>query len=56
MEGRPFIVLKKEKKRDVTGNWDWLIPPLSPTTTHVFHNRYNNEIKKPNYFSQKPLY
>ncbi|MEQ2466874.1 nitric oxide synthase oxygenase [Niallia hominis] len=42
-----------EKGRDITGNWAWLIPPLSPATTHIFHKRYNNEGKKPNYFNQK---
>jgi len=42
-----------EKGRGITGNWAWLIPPLSPATTHIFHKRYNNEGKKPNYFNQK---
>ncbi len=37
-------------ERSVTGNWTWLIPPLSPATTHIFHRSYNNEIRKPNYF------
>ncbi|WP_107841670.1 nitric oxide synthase oxygenase [Metasolibacillus meyeri] len=39
--------------REVTGNWTWLIPPLSPATTHIFHKPISNEIKKPNYFYQK---
>ncbi len=38
--------------RDITGNWTWLIPPLSPATTHVFHKPYNNDVVKPNYFHQ----
>lgn len=38
--------------RTPTGNWVWLIPPLSPATTHIFHKPYKNEIKKPNYFYQ----
>lgn len=41
------------KGREITGNWTWLIPPLSPATTHVFHSPYNNEIVTPNYFYQK---
>ena len=36
--------------RDVTGNWTWLIPPLSPATTHIFHRPYSNDVKTPNYF------
>lgn len=46
---------KKEEAagRAVTGNWAWLIPPMSPATTHIFHKPYNNDIIKPNFFYQK---
>ena len=40
-------------ERQVTGNWSWLIPPVSPATTHIFHKPIENLIKKPNYFYQK---
>ncbi|MEO4053783.1 nitric oxide synthase oxygenase [Solibacillus sp. CAU 1738] len=40
-------------ERDITGNWTWLIPPLSPATTHIYHQPIANIIKKPNYFYQK---
>lgn len=36
--------------RTVTGDWSWLIPPLSPATTHVFHTTYDTEVKTPNFF------
>ncbi|MBM7715104.1 nitric-oxide synthase [Bacillus thermophilus] len=39
--------------RPVTGDWTWLIPPISPATTHIFHKPYNNEILTPNYFYQE---
>ncbi|MCG3087217.1 nitric oxide synthase oxygenase [Sporosarcina cyprini] len=39
--------------RTVTGNWAWLIPPLSPAATHIYHKPYKNDIIKPNYFNQK---
>ncbi|MCA1030281.1 nitric oxide synthase oxygenase [Bacillus timonensis] len=42
--------------RPVTGDWTWLIPPVSPATTHVFHQQYKDEIVKPNYFYQKAPY
>ncbi|MGE7759973.1 nitric oxide synthase oxygenase [Peribacillus sp. NPDC097895] len=42
--------------RKVTGDWSWLIPPVSPATTHVFHKPFNNEIMTPNFFYQKPPY
>ncbi|MGN1400674.1 MAG: nitric oxide synthase oxygenase [Bacillus sp. (in: firmicutes)] len=38
--------------RMVTGDWTWLIPPLSPATTHIFHQDYRNEREKPNFFPQ----
>lgn len=49
---------KKEEVegRDVTGNWVWLIPPMSPATTHIFHKPYKNDLVKPNYFHQKAPY
>ncbi|KQL36145.1 MULTISPECIES: nitric oxide synthase oxygenase [Bacillaceae] len=42
--------------RDVTGNWTWLIPPVSPATTHIFHKTFSNDKKTPNYFYQSPPY
>lgn len=45
-----------KSERDVTGNWTWLVPPLSPATTHIFHEPIPNIINKPNYFYQKKLY
>ncbi|WP_226669954.1 nitric oxide synthase oxygenase [Metabacillus litoralis] len=45
-----------DSSRQIMGNWTWLIPPVSPATTHVFHNSYENKILKPNYFYQEPPY
>ncbi|WP_342558101.1 nitric oxide synthase oxygenase [Metasolibacillus sp. FSL K6-0083] len=45
-----FQQQEKDAAREVTGNWTWLIPPLSPATTHIYHQPISNEIKKPNYF------
>lgn len=42
--------------RQVTGRWSWLIPPVSPATTHMFHHRYEDVIRKPAYFRQTPPY
>ncbi|SCC65855.1 nitric oxide synthase oxygenase [Bacillus mycoides] len=36
--------------RVVTGNWVWLIPPLSPAATHIYHKPYPNDIISPNFF------
>ncbi|WP_051322369.1 nitric oxide synthase oxygenase [Alicyclobacillus contaminans] len=51
-----FERLEAEQGRSVTGTWSWLIPPVSPATTHIFNKRYNNAVVKPNYFRQPPPY
>lgn len=53
---KKFEERETELERSVTGNWSWLIPPLSPATTHIFHKPYNNELKTPNFFCQPKLY
>jgi len=48
------IFEKKEAacKRQVTGDWKSLIPPLAPATTHMFHKAYNDEILTPKFFEE----
>ena len=53
---RLFEQQEKKCARLVTGNWVWLIPPLSPATTHIYHQPYSNEIQVPNYFHQQAPY
>ncbi|MEX3715341.1 nitric-oxide synthase, bacterial [Cytobacillus horneckiae] len=53
---KQFELKEKDKGREVTGDWTWLIPPMSPAATHIFHQPYKNKIKKPNYFYQKKPY
>ncbi|MGG1659078.1 nitric oxide synthase oxygenase [Brevibacillus sp. NRS-1366] len=38
--------------RAVTGDWTWLIPPISPAATHIFHSAYDNKMETPNFFYQ----
>ena len=48
-----FDLFKQQEhasNRDVTGNWVWLVPPLSPATTSIYHQPIDNTVKKPNYF------
>ncbi|WP_217585854.1 nitric oxide synthase oxygenase [Lentibacillus saliphilus] len=47
-----FEKIEAANDRLVTGNWTWLIPPVSPATTHMFHKPYANKVVKPNYFYQ----
>lgn len=42
--------------RDVTGRWSWLIPPLSPAATHIFHSSYEDKQLLPNYIVQDKPY
>lgn len=45
---------EKEKKsgREITGDWTWLIPPISPAATHIFHSSYQDRVVTPNFFYQ----
>lgn len=41
--------------REVTGDWTWLIPPVSPATTHIFHKTYKDESLSPSFqYTEKP--
>lgn len=51
-----FQQQEQAANREVTGNWTWLIPPLSPATTAIFHTPIANTVKKPNYFYQTEQY
>jgi nitric-oxide synthase, bacterial len=51
-----FGQIEADHSRKLTGDWTWLIPPVSPATTHIFHTQYDNQIVKPNYFRQKSPY
>lgn len=51
-----FEQQEQQKNRQVTGNWTWLIPPMSPATTSIYHKPIPNTIQKPNYFYQKQPY
>ncbi|GEL06505.1 nitric oxide synthase oxygenase [Rummeliibacillus stabekisii] len=44
-----FEMNEEAENRDVTGNWTWLIPPLSPALTHIFHKPYKNKKNTPSY-------
>jgi nitric-oxide synthase len=47
-----FEQIEIDEGRTLTGDWTWLIPPVSPATTHIFHSHYDNVIVKPNYVRQ----
>lgn len=45
-----FERLEAEAGRAVTGEWSWLVPPLSGSATHVFHKEFDPTEHKPNFF------
>ncbi|MFC0026043.1 nitric oxide synthase oxygenase [Neobacillus cucumis] len=53
---KKFEEKERASERLITGDWTWLIPPLSPAATHIFHKSYQNVIRKPNYFYQPNPY
>ncbi len=53
---KKFEEIEAASGRVVTGNWVWLIPPMSPAATHIFHQPYRNKTVKPNYFHQEMPY
>lgn len=38
--------------REITGSWSWLIPPISPAATPIFHTSYQDKMETPNFFYQ----
>lgn len=51
-----FEKKEAEANREVTGNWAWLIPPMSPATTHIYHKPYPNKKLKPCFNNQPQPY
>ncbi|SMO62909.1 nitric oxide synthase oxygenase [Melghirimyces algeriensis] len=51
-----FEQQEKKQGREVTGDWTWLIPPVSPATTHIFHREYQDDRVLPNYVYQEKPY
>ncbi|MBM7566646.1 nitric oxide synthase oxygenase [Paenibacillus sacheonensis] len=50
-----FAEKERQSGRTPTGRWSWLIPPLSPATTGIFHTRFDDTERTPNYFYQQAL-
>ncbi|QCT03517.1 nitric oxide synthase, oxygenase domain-containing protein [Paenibacillus algicola] len=53
---RRFEEREQDAGRSVTGDWTWLIPPMSPASTHIFHAAYKNELKSPMFRYQERPY
>lgn len=38
--------------RKVSGDWSWLVPPLSSSLSPIFHRQYNLQVELPNFLYQ----
>lgn len=41
---------------ELNANWSWIVPPISGSTTGVFHEGYRNIQRLPNFLYQKPAW
>lgn len=51
-----FVSKEEESGRSVNGRWSWLIPPLSPSASPVWHRSFKEAHLKPGYFYQECPY
>lgn len=51
-----FEQQEQEMNREVNGRWSWLIPPLSPAATSIWHKSYTEFEQSPNYLYQESPY
>ena len=38
-----FVSMEKKQGRLVSGNWSWLVPPMSGSATEVFHHNWKDQ-------------
>lgn len=48
-----FREKEEKQEREVKGDWTWLIPPVSPALTPIFHQGIRNEELSPNFIKYK---
>jgi nitric-oxide synthase len=48
-----FVEREKSAGRQPTGDWSWLVPPISGSSTPVFHQHFDDESLKPNFIHQE---
>jgi nitric-oxide synthase len=48
-----FCDREKDAGRAVTADWSWIVPPQAASSTGVFHKRWENDVKSPNFYYRK---
>ena len=51
-----FESCEAKNGRPTYAEWSWIVPPLSGSTTPVFHRHYEGRELRPNFFSQPPAW
>lgn len=51
-----FAAREAKAGRAVSGDWSWIVPPLSGSATPVFHKLWQNRHLLPDYLLQKPAW
>ncbi|MGF1489501.1 MAG: nitric oxide synthase oxygenase [Prochloraceae cyanobacterium] len=46
------IEKEQQQGRKVFADWGWIVPPISSSTTEVFHKKFDNVWLKPNFFDR----
>jgi nitric-oxide synthase, bacterial len=51
-----FCEKEKKANRDVSADWNWIVPPISGAATPVFHRNYDLKPVYPNFLLQVPAW
>lgn len=44
--------IENGKERSLTGDWSWLVPPLSGSSSPIFFEEIEDKVRRPNFFYQ----
>lgn len=47
-----FVEAERRAGRDVCADWRWIVPPMSPAATPVYHQTYLETTETPNFFRE----
>jgi nitric-oxide synthase len=45
-----YVQTEMRSGREVNADWAWIVPPMSPSTTPVYHCAYDPTVRHPNFF------
>jgi nitric-oxide synthase, bacterial len=51
-----FVAVEQKAGREVQADWAWIVPPMSGSSTQVFHQQWPNQVLTPNFFYNTPIW